>query len=266
MLRRNFIRSGVLLGSAGVIGMAGCLGDLPLAGGESTPEPFTETTPSDDVSDRANSVAQAARPKVVAIEITAANAPEQAPGGFGTGWFVDEHHVVTNSHVVEGGGRFTGWTLDGTSFDLTLVDRVDDYADSGVDVALLETEFSGPTLPVKDDPDLTQGQRLMHIGHPGTMGFWIMSIGDYVREEERSNNYLTTIPGAEGSSGSPVVDLDGDVVGMTSGNKPMNATIKTRDNDSPMPADPVLYDEFPENQYTKHVSVEDIDRKLSEWL
>lgn len=56
----------------------------------------------------------------------------------------------------------------------------------------------------------------MQVEHPYSVGNWVVSLGRYIKNSF-DDTVLTPVPAASGNSGDPLVNLDGDVVGITSG-------------------------------------------------
>lgn len=189
------------------------------ASGGAAVEPKPCTTPvggafSTATIGRAQAVGTRARRSVVYIEVEArADGSGGAEFGSGTGFAVSGDLVLTNQHVIAGARRITVWTLDGRRFRGRVV-----VADGDVDVALVRLPRAArlPPLRLTTARGVTRRQPLVAVGHPGGAGHWLVTLGRLVKQD-RSDGYrdiVTTIPGLEGSSGSPVLDLDGNVVGF----------------------------------------------------
>ena len=211
--RREFLG----LGSAAVAaGLAGC-SDVVLPGAVPDAPPASRTRTerrgasessafTGEVLDRAEGMAHEARRSVVKIRSGSAG---------GTGWILEDGSVVTNSHVVARGSSFDLETFGGETASTT---RVGHHRDLVPDVALLETDLDGPDpLPTTDRSDLERGDPLVTIGHPGTVGDWVITIGRHERYEPGIDWLLSTVPVSQGNSGGPLLTLDGAVVGVVSG-------------------------------------------------
>jgi S1-C subfamily serine protease len=200
------------------------------------PAPLTasateDVTPiSDDTADATNvvkPVLDAVEPSVVTIvsEGTSAYGPfgrRVQTQAAGTGMIVTEDGmIVTNAHVVDGANAVTVTLSDGTSYDAVVVG-----ASSAVDVAVLQivddvsdlptVEFAadgaevgetviaiGNALALGADPTVTVGivsatGRSLDIGDGTTMD-------DLVQTDAAINS---------GNSGGPLVDMNGEVIGM----------------------------------------------------
>ncbi|USZ68247.1 trypsin-like peptidase domain-containing protein [Halorussus salilacus] len=186
----------------------------------------------------------------------------------GTGFFFDRDLVVTNSHVVGDATDVTCWTLDGESIPVESIGRVESQ---NPDVAALRaTDDTRPALSAGDSTDLEADQPLVQVGHPGSFGNWVISLGPFVeRARFRSADgsvdevLKTLVPTIGGNSGSPLVTLDGDVVGLTYGGIPRS---RRPLDDPPEPAPPTVYESVAPDTYSLHETVERVESQLDEWL
>jgi S1-C subfamily serine protease len=205
---------------------------------------------SDDVMSTARSVAETVREAVVVV------------GGTGTGWFVDDGYVITNSHVVDDMDDITCRTINGEQFDPTLLGRSDFFNQPYEDVAVLEYDISPPaSLSVGETASLSEDQPVMHVGHPFTVGEWVVSIGRVVNADAPSNRLLSSVPSDGGNSGSPCVNLSGDVVGITTG------SVSTGDSGSksstPVPLE--VKEQFDPQEYTTHDTSSIIEKYIEQF-
>ncbi len=132
----------------------------------------------------------------------------------GTGFFVDATHVVTDWHVVDGATRIEVKTNDGKTFRVKGITAGSEDSD----VATLElTQPNSTVVPlriVSQVPD--PGERVVVVGSP--LGLEA-SISDGVVSGVRDIPELGRViqisaPISRGSSGSPVVNMRGEVVGV----------------------------------------------------
>jgi len=262
------------LGYTGAVGtltsLAGCT-ELQTSLVETT-EP-TETARSTDESEQAGTantggdtqtvqqVGKAIRPAVVSIDTQTNN----TSGSGGTGWFVTENLLITNSHVIDGASSITCWTLDGDSFQPDVVNATDHRSQPYHDVALLRTDFAAPkTLSLGDESSLTEGQTVVQVGHPFAIGNWVIASGEYVRDQKYGDAILTTTPNMSGNSGSPLVTLDETVVGLTTGDVPK--TQPSRDpNKAPKPVEPEVYETYQDATYATHNPATVVEEYLNDW-
>jgi serine protease Do len=148
----------------------------------------------------------------------------------GSGWVFDKlGHIVTNNHVVEGADRITVTFSDDRSVTAKLV-----AADPDSDLAVIKVDPTGldlQPLTLGRSQDLKVGQRVIAIGNPfglqGTMTVGIVSaLGRSLPAGAAANTTGSryTIPDIvqtdaavnPGNSGGPLLDTNGNVVGVTS--------------------------------------------------
>jgi Trypsin-like peptidase domain len=156
-------------------------------------------------------IAKRALPAVVTVVI------KDAAGQIvrsGSGFFVAARRVVTNLHVVAGDGRISVMTTDGHEFPIVSV-RTDEQHD----LALLDCPegTKSPMLRLGDSSKVAIGEPVVAVGSPlgmpGTVSTGIVSAARTLR----GNSVLqTTAPISPGSSGGPLIDAHGDVIGVIS--------------------------------------------------
>ncbi len=153
--------------------------------------------------------------------------PKRSPGvGFGSGFMVSPDGVVmTNNHVVRNAEQVTIHLLDGQKF----VSK-DIFRDPKTDLAIFKFDTQGQELPFLEfgDSDAMEiGDRVLAFGAPfGLRGSVTHGI---VSAKERSGlnlnmyeDFLQTDAAINpGNSGGPLVNLQGQVIGI-------NAAIKSR--------------------------------------
>ncbi len=144
----------------------------------------------------------------------------------GSGFFVDGGgHIVTNHHVVEGAHRMKATLSDGREIDIRGV-VVESESD---DLAILKAEGSGyPPLALGDAKGLRVGDELAVIGSPkGLSATLTTGIVAAIRDKglplddtgikTTSWTLHFTAAIAPGSSGSPILSRNGEVVGVAVG-------------------------------------------------
>lgn len=145
--------------------------------------------------------------------------------GIGTGVvIVDEGIILTNLHVVEAAKRIRVVFLNGHESDATLVGARPEH-----DLAVLRAEVVPDDLVVatmRSTADLAPGTRVVAVGFPFGLGPSV-SAGvvsglkrDFTTPEgERVLSNLIQFDAAAnpGSSGGPLVTMDGEVVGIVTG-------------------------------------------------
>ena len=207
--------------------------------------------------ERALSVGLAARPGVVFMHMD-----ERHGSATASGWFVEEDLILTNSHNVNNADTATelsAWTLDGTELHFEVVDRVET---NSPDVALIRTAGDTPaTLPTGTADDLGVGDTVVQVGPPGGFGNWVISLGEVV--DGPTDDLRTTVPGLRGVSGSPLLNMDGTVVGMTYAGAPSSSTST---GGAPEPGSTsVRQYPFATDDDSLHVPIDAAMAKLEEW-
>jgi serine protease Do len=123
-------------------------------------------------------------------------------------------HIVTNWHVVAEAGAVEVSLNDGRSLPAILVG-----ADELSDVAVLKIEASGlPAIGFGDSDDVRIGQTVIAVGNPyglqGTVTTGIVSGKGRMMSEAATEFFQTDAPINPGSSGGPLVDIDGKIVAL----------------------------------------------------
>jgi len=129
----------------------------------------------------------------------------------GTGFFITADGVaVTNFHVIQGASSLTAMTNDGAFFAFEGVL----YKPQGVDLAILKfAAHDAHWLKLGRSDTAVEGQRLLVIGNPnGLQG--TVSDGLIAAFREGRSLIQITAPISLGSSGSPVLDESGQVIGV----------------------------------------------------
>jgi serine protease Do len=205
---------------------------------------------------RAREVGLTARDAVVYLELRAGNRYS-----VGTGWLLDDEHIVTNGHVVAQGGEVTCYTVDGDTIDVELVD-----ASRDPDVALLRTPDDVPaTLSTGSAEELDRDQPLVQVGHPGSVGNWVISLGRFGGRTGvlgSGETLRTSVPSARGSSGSPLLTLDGDVVGLTYASTMERGRFP---GSAPEPTDDRVRESFETSSAALHVPVATVESLVDRW-
>ncbi|WP_062384620.1 S1C family serine protease [Demequina iriomotensis] len=133
----------------------------------------------------------------------------------GTGFALDSHTLVTNRHVVADAKRITVTTYDGRSIAATAASTT-----TVADIAIITTEESlGSAYAFRAHEDPAEGDVITVVGYPN--GGRLTSTAGVVLGPTTDplggavGTVLATSASVEqGSSGSPVLDEDGRVVGV----------------------------------------------------
>jgi tetratricopeptide (TPR) repeat protein len=151
------------------------------------------------------------KPSAVAIETFDVRGEKLSRG---SGFFVENDRIVTNRHVLEGAYRAEVHSSSGAVFPVKGVLAVDAEGD----LALLKID--PPATPIKPLPlDKTspqEGESVVVIGNPlGLEGSVTNGIVSAVRDIPTFGRIIQiTAPISSGSSGSPVVNMQGQVIGI----------------------------------------------------
>ncbi|PSQ91469.1 MAG: serine protease [Bacteroidetes bacterium QH_2_63_10] len=148
--------------------------------------------------------------------------------GLGSGVIVrSDGHIVTNNHVIQEADQLSVRTLDGTQYEAEVV-GTDQYSD----LAILKIDGSGlPSISFGDSDQVSVGQWVMAFGSPldpklnnsVTAGI-ISALGRLRSIPQRGrgpdqgagvNNFIQTDAAINpGNSGGPLVNLQGQLVGI----------------------------------------------------
>ncbi|MFC3898294.1 trypsin-like peptidase domain-containing protein [Lentzea rhizosphaerae] len=188
-----------------------------------TPRPASQTSnaPAGSVEDVANKLL----PSVVQIQVVT-----RSGAGEGSGFIVSSNgQIVTNNHVIEGaaaGGNIKVVFQDGKTATAKILGR-----DPSSDIAVIQADgVSGlPVVQLGNSGDLKIGQGVVAIGSPfelsGTVTSGIVSsVNRPVSAGSDARNSQATVLNAiqtdaainPGNSGGPLVNMQGQVVGINS--------------------------------------------------
>jgi hypothetical protein len=131
----------------------------------------------------------------------------------GSGFFVSDGVVATNAHVIEGAGSGSA-KLVGQAQVFKLLGTI--AIDRHADLALLRVAGTAPQLPLSREPMPVVGDSVYVIGNPlGLEGTFSEGIVSGVRRLGTDSIIQMTAPISPGSSGGPVMDARGEVVGVS---------------------------------------------------
>ncbi|HBB89655.1 MAG TPA: hypothetical protein DC047_18775 [Blastocatellia bacterium] len=151
------------------------------------------------------------KPSAVAIETFDARGVQLSRG---SGFFIDVDRVVTNRHVIENAYRAEVHSYNGNVYQVKGVIAVDAEGD----IAVLRVEApAGQVRPLSLDRTSPQeGESVVVIGNPfGLEGSVTNGIVSAVRDIPTFGRIIQiTAPISPGSSGSPVVNMHGQVIGV----------------------------------------------------
>lgn len=166
-------------------------------------------------------IAADAVPSVVTVRVSGG-----AGGGTGSGWVYDDRgHIVTNDHVVDAagdGGKVSIEMTDGTRREAKVVGR-----DSSYDLAVLEVDSKGlEPLKIGTSGDVVVGDEVVAVGSPLGLGSTVTAgiVSALERPvtagEAGDESFISAIQTDAainpGNSGGPLLNGDGDVIGVNS--------------------------------------------------
>ncbi len=139
--------------------------------------------------------------------------------GVGSGFVYDNKgHILTNNHVVENSDSISVTFWDGVEAKATLVGT-----DKSSDVAVIKVDnTSYPPLPKGDSSKLKVGDLVMAVGSPFELSQSVTTgiISALERNSVGINEYESFIQTDaainRGNSGGPLVNMDGEVIGINS--------------------------------------------------
>jgi serine protease Do len=138
------------------------------------------------------------------------------PRGVGSGFIISaDGFILSNHHVVEGADEVFVSMTDGREFKAKIVG-----SDQRTDVALLKIEAKNlPTLPLGDPSRLKVGAWVVAIGSPFGLENTVTA-GIVSAKGRDTGDYLpfiqTDVAVNPGNSGGPLLNLDGEVIGINS--------------------------------------------------
>ena len=181
-------------------------------------------------------VVDQSKPAVVSLFMVNAEEKDDnqmAPSGAASGFiFHQDGYILTNAHVVEGSKSFHVELFDNSMYEARLIG-----ADVLTDVAVLKIEGAGafPALPLADAKDVRVGQFAIAIGHPINYRYTVTAgivggIGRCFHENNNlfqyHHNYIQTDAWINpGSSGGPLLNIKGEVIGITALNPGEGSTL-----------------------------------------
>lgn len=216
--------AGLLGGIAGywsVDHVRGPAGGAQARGPVSLPAPAAQPSTVDRPPTSVAGLAARLQPSVVTIKVAGSGG-----SGTGSGFILDgDGHILTNNHVVAdgaNGGRIRVQFDDGSQVNATIVGL-----DVSYDLAVIKADVgSRPALPLGDSDKVAVGDPVIAIGAPlglqGTVTTGIVSAKNrpVSAGDQNSRSYINAIQTDAainpGNSGGPLVDINGNVIGINS--------------------------------------------------
>jgi len=158
----------------------------------------------------ARDIAKSAFKSVVLLEMNDANGQ---PLSLGSGFFVADGVIATNAHVIE--GAFGGTAkLIGNQQRTQILGSI--VVDRHSDLALLKVSSTAPSLALGPNISPAVGDHVYVVGSPlGLEGTFSEGIVSGVRSIGTDTILQMTAPISPGSSGGPVMDSTGSVIGVS---------------------------------------------------
>ena len=134
--------------------------------------------------------------------------------GIGSGFFVQPNLIATNHHVIEGAakgtaklvGKYTTYNIEG----VTATDKANDLA------LLKVTAYGIKPLSLGDSNSVRIGETVYVAGNPkGLEGTFSDGIISSLRNKDTKERFQMTAPISPGSSGGPVLNRKGEVIGVS---------------------------------------------------
>ena len=166
--------------------------------------PAQTTLPAEDIAEKALAA-------TVYLEMQDKNGKTL---GIGSGFFVKSNLIATNYHVIEGAakgtaklvGKYTTYNIEGA----TATDKVNDL------VLLKVTAYGIKPLSLGDSATVRIGETVYVAGNPkGLEGTFSDGIISSKRSEHDKEHLQMTAPISPGSSGGPVLNHKGKVIGVS---------------------------------------------------
>lgn len=178
--------------------------------------------------DSAREIAKKVSPSVVLLVMEDANGQ---PLGMGSGFIIRDGVIATNMHVIQGASR--GYAkLVGDTRKNNIRGVV--ASDTARDLVLLSVEgLTGNALAIGNSDEVAVGDSVYAVGNPrGLEGTFSAGIVSSVRKVGDHSLLQITAPVSPGSSGGPVVNSRGQVIGVAvatfKGGQNLNFAIPSR--------------------------------------
>jgi serine protease Do len=180
-----------------------------------TPAGTVATAPKGRVKMSDKDIYKSATPAVVRIEST-------LPGGIaiGSGFIVDSRGLVaTNLHVVAGASKITVQLHDGKT-ELQVAKVLGYSKEHDLAIIWIQSAQPLPVVKVGNSDDIAVGDEVVAIGNPLGMFDYTISSGliSQIRPVSETVTLLQiSVPISQGSSGGPLFNQFGEVIGVTTG-------------------------------------------------
>ena len=131
----------------------------------------------------------------------------------GSGFVIDEGVIATNHHLIEGQSVITVMLLGETTIHTVQSIHADKQNDLAIVIA---SGIRAPVLPLGDSDTVQTGMQVYVMGNPkGREGTFSDGLISAIRQESGRKLFQMTAPISGGSSGGPVLNSSGEVIGIT---------------------------------------------------
>ena len=175
-----------------------------------TPNRSKQTRPNTQRTLTPREIAQKTLPSVVLL-VTQNSSGEIK--SLGSGFFIQDDVIATNHHVIEGASRVRARIVGQKAvYEVTGFLGIDESRD----LALLKVSgIKGRPLPFGNSNQVAVGDVVYAVGNPeGFEGTFSQGIVSGIRQFEGQRYIQITAPVSHGSSGGPVLNKDGEVIGV----------------------------------------------------
>jgi S1-C subfamily serine protease len=135
------------------------------------------------------------------------------PTAFGSGFVIGDNLIVTNRHVIAGASSGYG-RLVGTNLKYEIAGTV--AVDAAHDLAILSLRgLEARPLAIGDSNQIAVGDEVYAVGNPeGLEGTFSQGIVSGIRHVDSDTILQITAPISPGSSGGPILNSNGQVIGI----------------------------------------------------
>ncbi len=132
----------------------------------------------------------------------------------GSGFVIHDDHIATNYHVIDnmwiGGAKLVG------KEEIYPVETILDI-DKGRNLAIIKVVgIDAPALPLGDSDTVQIGDKVYVVGNPrGLEGLFSEGVISAIRGDPNDKFFQLTAPISQGSSGGPVFNENGEVIGVS---------------------------------------------------
>jgi S1-C subfamily serine protease len=179
-----------------------------------TPNESANYSANEAAPDKEKTPAEIARAAFPSVVLIATQDPHGQPLSLGSGFFVEKNIIATNFHVIEGAAAAYAKVI-GQPAKLAVEGIVG--LDVAHDLVLLQpSNAAAPALAIGTQASVSIGDPVFAIGNPrGLEGTFSQGIVSSVRELGSDRILQVTAPISPGSSGGPVLNRYGAVVGVS---------------------------------------------------